>query len=111
MGYTKNYAVNTRLRVLAACIQWPTSPKQPVYIDTLGGLSVADSSDSNFSANEMVQGALQNCDGQKTKGRFQCDCQLMDLAGSNRLVVPETVTSADHAIRSRPSSVRKTPSS
>ncbi len=105
MRYVPDYRVHTRGKALAACVAWPSEAGKPVFIDTLGATWVHQLSHSNFSANEMVQGALQNCEGQKSDGKFDCNCQLMDLAGTNKLAVPAYVVSADHPISSRPSTV------
>ena len=100
------YRLHSRQKALAACIQWPTAPGEPIFVDTLGGFALADQSDGKFSPGAVVQGAIRDCQGNKAGGQFDCKCQILDVSGSNRLIVPTTVPSTDHPLTSRKSKIQ-----
>ena len=101
MDAVPDYRLHSRQKALAACIKWPTTEDEPVYIDTLGSFALADQSDGKFSPGTIVDGAIRSCQGRQAKGGYDCTCQILDVAGTNRLKVPETIPSSAHPLRSR----------
>ncbi len=107
MDEVRDYVLTSGTKALAACVRWPEDGTGTVYVDTLGGSYVADQSDGQLSGNLIVNSAMRSCQGQQARGQYDCDCQLLDVGGSNRLSVPANVTDPDMRIRTRRSKVKR----
>ena len=101
MEAVPEYRLHSRQKALAICVKWPETEGQPVFIDAAGAFALADQSDGKFTPGAIVAGALRDCQGAQAQGQHDCTCQIMDVSGSNRLVVPETIPSPNVVISTR----------
>ena len=105
MAAVPDYRLHARQKALAICVQWPTNDEDPIYVDTGGSYALSNQSDGKFPPGQIVSGAMRSCQGAQAEGQFDCSCQILDVSGTNRLVVPAGVTDPTALIRSRPSKV------
>lgn len=89
MAKVNDYRVETRSKVMAACISWPDSADGTPKIGGVAYAMTSISSDVNMSAGALRRTAQNRCLAWEAKNAVDCTCEFLDVSGKNVLQTPD----------------------
>ncbi|MEM9043191.1 MAG: hypothetical protein AAGC81_00740 [Pseudomonadota bacterium] len=89
MERVNEYRIETRSKVMAACIRWPDSAEGTPEIKGVGYAVTEISSEVNVRTSTLRRNAQNRCIAWEANNNLDCTCEFLDVNGRNVLQVPE----------------------
>ena len=89
MDRANSYRIETRSKVMAACIIWPDSPDGTPEIKGVGYALTSTGSAVNVRTGVLHRNAQNRCIAWEAQNNVDCTCEFIDSNGKNVLQVPE----------------------
>lgn len=88
MAKVNEYRIETRSKVMTACISWPDNPQNKPEVGGVAYAMTSKGSDINVSAGGLRRSAQNRCLAWEAKNNVDCTCEFLDVNGKNVLQIP-----------------------
>lgn len=88
MEHNKEYDRYTRTKAMVLCVDWDSDTPSGISLHMTFSWVTEIGSDVPIFTADLRRRALRSCKGWRAKENVDCDCEVLDEDGKNRLKVP-----------------------